>query len=438
MALGQAIAGFCGAFFVVPLCAALTVWLTYAIGRRVFDAPGVALWGAGLVATSPVFLYQIMNAMSDVPVTAAWALALALTLSRRPLAAGLAMSAAIAIRPNLAPLAGVLLAWTLLAERRERGLRAAVSACLRLAAGVAVSVVGVAAFNRVLYESAFTSGYGATSDLYGLRFFSTNVRQFSAWMAAVETPIVAAAALFFVAPGLLPPAKVAFARLLLGGSLLVVLFSYLFYQPFDAWWYLRFLLPMWPVMMLLTAAALEATARRWLRPIYPAAIAAAVLFCAWHGLRTGVQRHAFDLGIDERRYVDMARFVAAHTEPGAVILSVQHSGSLRLYADRLTLRYDALDPLWLDRVVAHLQATGRRPYYVLDGGEVEAFRQRFGAANSAGRLDWPPVAMLRGGIALYDPIERRRDTVPLAISTTRRARELCDPPQSWPPVLRIR
>jgi hypothetical protein len=69
---------------------------------------------------------------------------------------------------------------------------------------------------------------------------------------------------------------------------------------------------------------------------------------------------------------------------------------------------------------------------------VEAFRKRFGSANRAGMLDWPPVAMLRGGIALYDPIERRRDILPLAISTTRRARGLCDLPQSWPPVLRIR
>jgi hypothetical protein len=438
MALGQTVAGFCGAFFVVPLCGALTIWLTYRLGRQVFDPPGVALWGAALVACSPVFLYQIMNAMSDVPVTAAWTLALVLTLSRRPLAAGFAMSAAIAIRPNLAPLTGVLMAWTLLAERRERGLRGAAIACLRLAAGAAVSVIGVAVFNGLLYESPFTSGYGRTSDLYGLRFFSTNVRQFSLWIADIETPIVAAAALFFVAPGLLPPAKVAFARVLLGGSLSVVLLSYLFYQPFDAWWYLRFLLPMWPVMMLLTAAALESMARRWLRPVYPVAITAAVFFFAWHGLRTGIQRHAFELGISERRYVDMARFVAAHTEPDAVILSVQHSGSLRLYGDRLTLRYDALDPLWLDRVVAHLQASGRRPYYVLDGGEVEAFRQRFGSANRLGRLDWPPVAMLLGGIALYDPIEQRADAVPLAISSTRRARELCDPPQSWPPVLRIR
>jgi len=42
----------------------------------------------------------------------------------------------------------------------------------------------------------------------------------------------------------------------LGGSLAIVLLSYLVYQPFDVWWYLRFLLPMGPVMMLLTAAAL--------------------------------------------------------------------------------------------------------------------------------------------------------------------------------------
>jgi hypothetical protein len=439
MALGQLIAGFCGAFLVVPLCGALTIWFTYLLGRHVFDAPGVALWGACLVATSPVFLYQLMNAMSDVPVTAAWTLALVLTLARRPLAAGFATSAAIAIRPNLAPLAGVLIAWTALSEAPRVGVTGAASASLRCAAGVAVSVVGIAAFNARVYESPLTSGYGTTSDLYALGYFSTNARQFAAWIAEVETPVVAIAALFFVAPGLLPPAKIPFARLLLGGSLLVVLLSYLFYQPFDVWWYLRFLLPMWPVMMLLTAAALETAARRWMRPVYPLAIVAAAALIAWHGVRTAVDRSAFDLGRSERRYVDVARFIAGHTDPDAVILSVQHSGSLRLYAGRLTLRYDALDPLWLDRAVAHLQSIGRRPYYVLDGGEVEAFRRRFGAANRSGRLDWLPLATLRGTIAVYDPIDRGSGASPLAIAGTRAAQHgLCDAPQSWPPVLRMK
>jgi hypothetical protein len=438
MALFQVIAGYCGAFLVVPLCGALTIWLTYALGRRLFDAPGVALWGAGLVATSPVFLYQLMNAMSDVPATAAWTLALVLAIARRPLLAGFAMTAAIAIRPNLAPLAGVLLAWTALSEARHAGVRDAVLASLRLGAGVAASVVGIALFNARVYESAVTSGYGTTADLYSLGFFAIDVRQFATWLSDVETPVVALSALFFAAPALLPQPRIAFPRVLLGGTVIVVLVSYLFYQPFDVWWYLRFLLPMWPVMMLLTAAALEAIGRRWLRPAYPLAIAAAVVFLTWHGVRVAADRSAFDLGRGERRYIDVARFIASHTDPAAVILSVQHSGSVRMYADRLTLRYDALDPLWLDRVVAHLQSIGRRPYYVLDGGEVEAFRRRFGQANGMGTLDWPPMATLGGTIAVYDPIDRRAGASPLAIASTRGAHLLCDAPQSWPPDLRMK
>ena len=439
MALGQLIAGFCGAFLVVPLCGALTIWLTYLLGLRVFDAPGIAVWSAGLVAASPVFLYQLMNAMSDVPVTAAWTLALVLTLGRRPLAAGVAMSVAIAIRPNLAPLAGVSIVWTMLSEGSLGGRRSAVHAALRVTAGVAISVIGIAVFNARVYESPLTSGYGTTADLYAVGFFSTNARQFAAWMAEAETPVVALAVLFFVAPGFLPRAKVPFARLLLGGSILVVLLSYLFYRPFDVWWYLRFLLPMWPVMMLLTAAALETIARRWTRSAYPIAIAAAVALVAWHGVRTAIDRSVFDLARSERRYIDVARFIAGHTDPDAVILSVQHSGSLRLYAGRLTLRFDALDPLWLDRALAHLQSIGRRPYFVLDGGEVDAFRRRFGGESQSGTLDWPPLATLHGTIAVYDPADRGSNTPPLAIAGTRGPQHgLCDRPQIWPPVLRMK
>jgi len=438
MALLQLVAGYCGAFFVVPLSGAMTIWVTYALGRRLFGAPAIALCGATLVATSPVFLYQLMNAMSDVPATAAWALALWLCVSRRPFASGLAASAAIAIRPNLAPLAGVLFLWTLVVERREQDVRSAVRSATRFATACAVAVIGIAVLNARLYESPLTSGYGDTADLYAFAFAGTNVRQFVAWIAAVETPVVALALLFFVAPGALPRAEVPGARPLLGGFIVVVVLSYVFYRPFNVWWYLRFLLPMWPVLMLLTAAALAAIARRWLRPVYPLAIAAAVAFLVWHGLRTAADRGVFELGRGERRYVDVARFVAAHTSPDAVILSVQHSGSLRLYADRLTLRYDALDPLWLDRAIAHLRAIGRRPYYVLDGEEVAAFRARFGASNAAGTLDWPPLATLGGTIAIYDPADRRPDRSPLAIASTRGPRTFCDEPQSWPPVLRMK
>lgn len=440
MAFFQTFGGFCGAFLVVPLSGALTVWLTYALGRRVFDGPGIALWGAALVATSPVFLYQLMNAMSDVPVTAAWTLALLLAVMRRPIAAGLAMSATIAIRPNLAPLALVLLGWSALVEWRDRGGRAAVVSALGLATGMAPGIVGIAWLNATLYGSPWTSGYGTTADLYSLRFGAANLRHYAVWMGDVETPAVALAALYFMAPRWFPPARIARARLLLGGAMACVIASYVFYRPFDVWWYLRFLLPMWPVMMLLTAAALEAIARRSMRAAYPVAIATMAGLLAWHGLSVAANRSVFDLGRGERRYVDVARFIDSHTPPDAVILSVQHSGSLRIYAGRLTLKYDVLDPVWLDRTVDYLQSVGRRPYFVLDGGEVDAFRQRFGVLNRTGALDWPPLATLGSIVAVYDPIDRRPGSSPLAIARTRapRGKALCDPPHSWPPLLRMK
>jgi hypothetical protein len=443
MALFQMVAGYCGAFLVVPLFGALTIWLTYVLGRRVFDAPGVALWGACLVTTSPVFLYQVMNAMSDVPATAAWTLALVLVVIGRPLSGGLAASTAIAIRPNLVPLSLVLFAWTGLSSHFKNGHY------LRFALGLAPAIVGVLWLNAMIYESALTSGYGTTGDLYRASFLSTNLRQFATWMADVETSIVALAGLYVAAPRFFPPARIPFPRLLLGGTLAVVVLSYVFYQPFDVWWYLRFLLPMWPVMMLLTAAVLEtivanvatpANARPWMQPAYPVAIAALVVGLACHGVLVAARRSVFDLGRGERRYIDVARFIASHTDPGAVILSVQHSGSLRLYAGRLTLKYDVLDPAWLDRAVEYLQSNGRRPYFVLDGGEVDAFKQRFGALSRLGALDWSPLATLGSTVAVYDPLDRRPGPPPLAIASTRGPRSgwSCEEPQSWPPVLRMK
>jgi hypothetical protein len=433
MAAFQFVGGFRGAFLVVPLSGALTIWLTYLLGRSVFDAPDMALCGAALVATSPVFLYQLMNAMSDVPVTAAWTLALVLALARRPLTAGVAMSAAIAIRPNLAPLAGVLFAWTLLSEARQHGMSGAASASLRLAIGVALSVVGIGWFNSRCNPRSRRDG--TTADYYALHFLTTNARRFAIWMADVETPAVALALLFSSHPVCGSP-RVSFARFLLGGSIAVVVLSYLFYQPFDVWW---------SALSPADVAGDDAVDGRRLRGDR-SALAGRLLRgrwrwrsqLSWHGLHVARDRSAFRLGRLERRYVDVARFVAAHTEPDAVIFSVQHSGSLRIYADRLTLRFDQLDPLWLDRAIAHLQSIGRRPYYVLDGLEVEAFRARFGAANRSGTLDWPPIALLGDSLAVYDPIDRRHDTSPLAIGRTRGTYILGEAPQSWPPVLRMK
>jgi hypothetical protein len=409
MAMAQALVGFCGAFLIAPVSGAIVVWTTYLLGRRLFESAGVALWGALLVATSPAFLFMVMNPMSDVPVTAAWTLALVLTVWPRPFLAGLAAAAAIAIRPNLVPIALVLIAWTARQDRR---------AAVRLAFGMLPAVVGIAWLNAHLYGSPFMSGYGSAGELYHLTNGVTNLRRYASWLFSTQTPVVALAAIFFVAPAIAGTTRVAHPRLLLGGVAGAVVLSYLFYTPFDTWWYLRFLLPMWPVLMMLTAAVLVGILRRWTAAAYPVAAVVCVAFFAWHGVRTAAEHGVFELWQEDHRYVDVAGFVSARTEPRAVFLSMQHSGSLRLYTGRLTLRYDILDPAWLDRAVAYLTSIDRHPYIVLDMWEVDVFRRRFASASRLGALDRVPIGSIRGETVVYDAADPRRMMIPVVIPFT--------------------
>lgn len=436
IAFFQLLFGFCGAFWAVPLCAGATVGLTYLLGRRLFDGAGIALTAAVLVAASPVFLNESMVVMSDVPATAAWTLALVLALAGYAFSSGLAAAAAILIRPNLAPVAGALILWTLLCEfDAARSTRRMRWSTVRVLAGIAPAVAAIASLNASLYGSPFVSGYGQLQDLYSARYLWRNVSQFSGWIAQTDTPIVALAVLFFAHPRLIAPTRVPFARVLFGAFTSVVIVSYLFYLPFDAWWYLRFLLPAWPIVMVLTAAALDALARRIVKRHAAFLVAAIVLALAIHGVVAAVNRGVFTLWHGESRYVDVATYLRATTEPNAVFISWQHTGSIRFYADRLTLHFARLDPGWLDRAIARLQANGRRPYIVLDRGEVEGFRQRFGARNRAGTLDWTPSAVTEdSSVFVYDPTSRTGGISPTLIRSSHgKSARTCVSPLVWPP-----
>lgn len=439
IALLQLLFGFCGTFWVVPLCAGGTVWLTYLLGRRVFERSDLALAGAALVAASPVFLYESMATMSDVPATAAWTLALVLALGGSAFSSGLAAAAAIMIRPNLAPVAGALILWTLLRDldaKRSAGRWG--RSTLRVLAGIAPAVVSIASLNAALFGSPLESGYGQLQDLYSAGYLWPNVSRFSSWITETDTPVVALAVLFFVRPQLFAPARVPSSRVLLGGFISVVAASYVFYLPFDAWWYLRFLLPAWPIVMLLTAAGIEGITRLVVKRRATVVFATIVLALAAHGVVAAANRSAFTLWAGESRYIDVARYLDVTTEPNAVFISWQHTGSIRVYADRLTLHFARLDRRWLDRAVARLQANGRHPYIVLDAGEVEPFRKRFGADNRLGALDWTPKAVAAdSSVAVYDSNPQTAVAAPFVIPSSHgTSARNCVPPVVWPPRLR--
>ena len=97
-------------FFVVPLFAALPVWCTFVLGRAM-DDDITGIGAALLLACSPIFLYQSVQPMSDVPAAALWLAAFVLRTGHRApaeIVAGVCASLAVLTRPNLAVLAILL------------------------------------------------------------------------------------------------------------------------------------------------------------------------------------------------------------------------------------------------------------------------------------------------------------------------------------------
>ena len=388
------VAGPGAVYWIGPLAGGVLVLATWGIGRRM-GSSRAGLVGAWLVATSPAFLFALMFPMSDVPAAAAWAVAFWLLFGPgrgRALAAGLAASVAILIRPNLAPAALALVAWSLTQAARARARRRAyLMEALCLVAGLVPGCLIVAAVNDALYGSPFVSGYGSLAMQFDLGRVLPNARRYLGWLVDTHTPLVLAgvAAVLVPARRLWPFVgdRVVFVSILLFTA--VVVGEYLAYLSFDTWWFLRFLLPLWPFLMIAVGATAFAAARVG-RPGIVLAAAGLVVGLGIVQYRIGVNGQALDVWRGERRYVAAAIETARVTPERSVVFTLQHSGSLRYYGGRLTMRYDLLDPAWLDRAIAWCVARDVDVYMLLETAEVEAVRTRFAGQRAVARLFAPP------------------------------------------------
>jgi hypothetical protein len=425
MAAVQRIAGREAVFYVVPLLGGVAIFATYLMGACLAGR-AVGLSAAVLLATSPSFLFQLTAApMSDVPVTAWWALALALVLfeSRRAaFASGLAAGAAILTRPNLVPLAlipAALLLWVwlagALARRRHTApeapaSRRAVQRMLLFAAGVIPGCVTVGALNAAWYGSPLMSGYGSLSAVYDWHNIVPNLLRYPKWVVESQTPIVLAA---FAAPWLIGRITAngairSDARLVAASWLcfsIAVLASYVLYQTFEAWWFVRFLLPAYPPLLVLTSVTMLAASARlplMSRVLVPITLLAIV---CWHGFSYARDHDAF-LAHRERKYAIVGDYVSRRLPARAALLSSLHSGSIRYYSGRPTVRFDLIPETELDATLDELRRHGYHPYLVLESFEVAEFQRRYAGHSPLGALDWPPIALLRASsIRIYDPAD---------------------------------
>lgn len=334
--------------------------LTFALGRLCGLRSAWALAGAVLLAASPLYLFNSLQALSDVPATAwvAAAVVAALLARRRAgwaLASGAFLGVAFLVRPNdvLAAIPVALVLW----RSPRRLLPVALAAAPFAAAWMAI--------NHAAYGSSLESGYGAIGGEFHGGLVAGTLAYCARWLPLLLSPVVLMAPFAAAAGGedrSVRWALVAWAAAYLG-----------FFAPYrwthEAWWFLRFLLPAAPALIVAglgalqrAADSLEAAVRRPVGVYAAACLAAAV---AVEALQTGPFREAWGIGRGERKYGRVAAWISPNLPRDAVLLTVQASGALFYYTDFTLVRWDQLGGAWARRVDDAVRRDGRPLYAVL-------------------------------------------------------------------------
>jgi hypothetical protein len=335
-------------FLVTPLLGAASgLALFYLVRPRLGRA--VALGTMAAWMGSPLVFWGSTQVMSDFP-AAAFAIFSVLALSRgRPLLSGALLGFSLGIRPTQALLAPVLV----LVEPKLRTQA-------QVLAGAALAVVGWAIFLRLSRGAVFLPYTDDLSSLDGAAFGAQ--LHFLLWQTwTLHLPVVALALVGLAArPSRVLPYAIWFGSFLL-------LYS-MWHWPFDAWWWMRYMLPALPALFL-AAAEGAATLATWLGPqrravSTVAGVAIITAYAAWTLFVSPAKDHLIDT-FDEY-YARDAAYMSRTVPEGSLVGAMNQSGTLRLYARFQTF-------FWCHRETAALirwAVSVQRPVYlVLDDTE---------------------------------------------------------------------
>ena len=342
-------------------------WLMITLGRQIGLTWPWSLASAALLLACPLFIFFVLQTMSDVCATV-WTLAVscaALQVRRHwawGFAAGFAFAMAVLVRPSdLLLIFPVALVLTL----NFRGWFA-------FLAGGFPGGVFLAWYNLKLYGAILTTGYPSVDHLFSLRFVPHNSAHFALWICALLSPFVALPALGL--PWLFRETRVTAGLLLAWGAVLTGFYVFYFHSG-ETWWYLRFILPMFPAIIFAALLVLRrATPRlapaRWAHWV-PVMVLGAAL--AWE--ITAVQKLNLALTKEsDRAYLHTVRWMQAHAPSNAIVLQMQLSGSFTYYTTFTIVRWDLLNPAAWNLLHDAARSTGRPIYATLfDFEEPRAF-----------------------------------------------------------------
>ena len=339
---------------------------TYALGRMVGLGRKWSVLGAFVVAMSPLYLWSSLQAMSDVPSLAWTTVAVVAALKSRErapwaLAAGAAIAIDVLLRPsNLLAFLPVAIALGLSPRR-----------WILLIMGGLPGAIFYAVHSSSAYGSYFSTGYGDSSSEFSGGFVPATLRHYARWMPGLFTPLVA------LVCGLpwLRREKVC-TRWLLGTWILAFVTFYSVYKyTHETWWYLRFLLPAAPALVVGSLLVLRSLLSRAQPRFDPgrsasafAAALAIVAALSWWSIR---DLPALSIGRSELRYGYVADWMLENVPSDAVCLTMQASGALFYYTPFTFIRWDSLDSGNVGKVEAAIRKSGRPLYAVLFPFEID-------------------------------------------------------------------
>ena len=355
-----------GPMLVAVFAALVVLVVCYLCAREMGVGPLLAASGSVAVGVSPLFLFTSFTPMSDVVATAWCSIAFLAGLRAKrgsgwAILSGAAFSIAVLVRPaNLIffPVLIILLwNWRNLFWGGLGALPAAV-------------VNGL--YNQFMWGSPFLSGYGTLDGAFSRSFFLPTLVNY------VKTlPLVLP--LMFVGLFLLPFLSWRKRPRELSACLLwAVLFMgfYAFYVfTSTTWWFLRFILPAFPALVILSVSGLDAILQR--KPgggSQTKGIVVAVVVVAFSlagSIWTARDKHFMLMKAYQEPYVKVCDWVTMNLPPGSLIACLQTSSAIYYYTDFPVLRWDATEPNAYANLKIELQKTGRPFYAVLLSHEVK-------------------------------------------------------------------
>ena len=342
------IAGWDRAAILVNLFSAIggggVLWL---LGRRTGFSPA---WSAIAVAWlwfCPLLIFSSVQAMSD-SLAMLWGLAVLLCSlrlrdgARWGVACGVALAVAVLVRPTNVLLAiPVLLAagWNL------PGLA-------WIFAGGLPGAVLLGFYNQHAYGSVLATGYGDVSDAFGPAFLPHNLRHIFLWVPQLLSPLVCLVAV-------LPFLRKRWTRdglTLAAWPVLLIGFYSFYFHTGETWWYLRFILPAFPLLILGAISVLREITRCPEVVRYWAPKIVLVLALGWE-TRFNHTLHPASVAAEQATYRNVTDWARKNIPQAGAVFCMQVSGAFFFYTDLPVVRWDQINP---DAVAPLLDALAKR------------------------------------------------------------------------------